>query len=701
MAIMAKALRHGSATVTASPGDALPSHGDGVTVLLVEHRSADAHLIAQALESDPDETFHVVVQRSPAAAIEALAGMQPDVILLDTDLPNGQGMDALEEMRAAVPALPLVALAGGDDGDAGVRAMGAGAQDYVIKGELDQGALGRVLRQAMARQRLKLDLSSRLREAENTHIRLRNIVDLNLDGILVVDRSGRILFSNRAAEQLLGAQGAELLREHIGRPGADVAGIAVTLHDAGRPRTVHMRMYPTGWDEQEAFMVLLREPLTTERPGQGPRVTQPDRDPVTGLANRQAFGRQCRDVLRTARHRGTTAAMVCLNLERFRRVNEAMGHAAGDAVLRRVAERLRRELRAGDLLGCFGSDEFLVLLTSLRRSQDAAAVARKLLEVVGLPLEHDGKEIRIHARAGISLFPRDGGDAPELIGHAQIAAERARRQQDRRIAHYTSDLAWQSARQFQLEQGLHKALANDQFTLLYQPIIDLPSDRPVAAEALLRWLPEPGTVVAASEFVPILEEIGLIDEVGTWVLRTACAEARAWLDQGHPLPVSVNLSPLQFASENLLETVRAALADSGLPPEHLWVEVTESALMQPIEESIDTLGRLRELGVSICIDDFGTGFSSLSYLKRFPIDTLKIDRSFVRDLVTGAKDAAITRNIILLAHALDLTVVAEGVEAAGQLDRLREFGCDLYQGHMASPPLACRELSALLAGNRR
>jgi diguanylate cyclase (GGDEF)-like protein len=673
---------------------------DILTILLIEHRGADANLVAQALRSYPDQRFEVLAERDLATAIGKIGESSPDAIVLDADLPDG-GLTAVEEIRTAASILPLIVLTGTGNGENAVWAMEAGAQDYILKGELDHAALGRVVLQAIARQRLHLDLEQRLREIEHTHIRLRNIVDLNLDGILVLDRDGRVLFANRAAKELLKQPTGELLGSYLGQPSADIDGTAFTLFDADqRPRRVHMRTYATGWDEEEAYMVLLREPLDSEADTTEGKVTRPDHDPVTGLLNRNAFYRQGGDILQTTGHKGAFAAVLCLNLERFRRVNQALGQTTGDAVLQRVASRLKRELRAGDLLSCFGSDEFLVLLTSLRRPRDAGLVAGKLLDTVALPIEHAQGDLHINARAGISLFPRDSSDVSDLIGHAQIAAERAKRRQPYRVSFYTADLTSQSARRFRLEQGLQKALGNREFSIIYQPIVDARSDDLIATEALLRWKPEPGTVLSASEFVPILEEIGLIDEVGEWVIRSACAEAKKWGDAGYGLPVSVNLSPLQFTSERLPEKIRAALEESGLPAEYLWIEVTESALMQPLEMSINTLGQLREMGVSVCIDDFGTGFSSLAYLKRFAIDTLKVDRSFVQDIVDGAKDAAIARNTIQLAHALELTVVAEGVETAAQLERLREYGCDFYQGHVYSAPLTPQESQELLARNR-
>lgn len=670
-----------------------PEDDSTLSILLIEDDGSDASLVLESLRAYPGHRFNVTAESGIEAGVKALRGAKPDAVILDTD----GDLAAVEELRTANPSLPLIVLSGDDTGEKGLRAMDAGAQDYLLKKHLNYATLGQTVLQAIARQQLRTELAERLRQIESTHIRLRNIIDMALDGILVIDDRGRIMFANRTANRLLHLEGGERLRRHLRKPTAESDNLVFTLLDESRqPCRLHMRIYPTGWDEENAFMVLLREPLPTETNEGESKLLPADCDSTTGLFNRDAFSRQGREILYRAGRKDTSAAVLCLNLERFRRVNQALGHDTGDAVLKYVAERLKRELRAGDLLGCFGSDEFLVLLTSLRRPRDASIVAGKLLDAAALPIEHENGDLRMQARVGISLFPRDGSDISELIGHAQIAAERAKRWQPHRVAYYTPELMSQTTWHFQLEQDLQTGLANRQFKLLYQPIVDVRSNRLVAAEALLRWQPTPDTVMSANEFIPVLEETGLIDEVGAWVIRTACIEAKTWHDGGHPIPVTVNLSPLQFASEDLPEKIRTALADSKLPPEYLWVEITESALMQSLDRSIEMLGQLRAMGVSVCIDDFGTGFSSLAHLKRFPIDTLKIDSSFVRDIVDSARDAAITRNTVDLAHALNLTVVAEGVESEAQLEYLREYGCDFYQGYVYREALVMEEIRKLI-----
>ena len=329
----------------------------------------------------------------------------------------------------------------------------------------------------------------------------------------MVDRGGRILFANRMAKRLLIQKGGDVIDERLRNPAIDLDGTAFTLLDPDdKPRRIHMRIYPTDWDEDDAYMVLLREPLPGERRESDTRVVRTDLEPVTGLYNRDTFLRQGRGFLYSAGRRGISAAILCLNLERFRRVNQMLGHDVGDAVLRHVGERLKLQLRAGDLVGCLGGDEFIVLLGSLRQTRDASLVAGKLLDTVALPIEHENGDLHIRARVGISLYPSDGSDASELVGHAQIAAERAKRWQPHRVAYYTADLMSQTARRFELEQALQEALPKRQFKLFYQPILATGGDTPAAAEALLRWQPEPDTLVSAKEIIPTLEETGRIEE---------------------------------------------------------------------------------------------------------------------------------------------------------------------------------------------
>lgn len=675
-----------------------PESSDGrvrIKVLLVEDRRADALLVRHALSAYQNAQFEVTVAEKLVQALDHLAMHKPDVVIADLNLPDSLGLDTFMQISRASPVTPLVIMTADADTQLGVKAVDAGAQDYLVKGEIESLALGRLIMQAIARQRLRQSLADHLSEIETTRTQLHNIVDLNLDGMVIIDRGGQVIFANRQAEYLFGMPRSDLIGFKLGRPVTDEVGTEIALADrTGKLRRVRMRLQATGWADEDAFLVLLSE-ATVEKPERDSGVV--NLDSVTGLFNRRMFYEQAGLCLTHARRHHLTPAMLCINLHNFRRINETMGHNCGDELLRLVGERIRRQLRAGDIVGRFGGDEFLVLLSSLRRATDASNVAHKILDSILAPIDLWQQNLRISARVGTSIFPRDGSNVDELVRHAQVAGQRAKETPgSSRVEFYTAELTSRSERRFNLEQRLRRALPQSQFQVYYQPILPVSGEGDTSVEALLRWFPPEGDSVGPAEFIPILEETGLIGEVGDWMLRQACKQVRQWHDAGVRTRLSANISPLQFESANLFSSIESALADSGLPARYLTVEITESALMRNANNSADTLKALRSMGVSVSIDDFGTGFSSLNYLKRFAIDHLKIDRSFIRDVTKDPNDAAITRATIDLAHNLGLRVVAEGVEDDSQLEFLREHGCDAFQGFLISRPVPSEEILLLL-----
>jgi diguanylate cyclase (GGDEF)-like protein len=378
-------------------------------------------------------------------------------------------------------------------------------------------------------------------------------------------------------------------------------------------------------------------------------------------------------------------------------INDSLGHSVGDALLKQVAGRLKASVREGDTVARVGGDEFTIVLQELGDRSDAALVAQKVLKTIAEPVEVAEHKLYVTASIGITIFPEDGQDAEALLKNADNAMYRAKSQGRNMFQMATQELNRSTEERMTLESGLHRALEEQQFVLHYQPQVDVRGNRIVGMEALLRWQhPERG-LIAPGGFIPVAEERGLIVEIGEWVLRTACAEAVRLRDAGFPqLRVAVNLSARQFREAALVEMVRSALAQSGLDARCLELEITESVAMENVGLTLQVLTALRALGIAIAIDDFGTGHSSLSYLKRFPIDTLKIDRSFVEDLPDRFEDAAIVRSVIQLADGLNLRVVAEGVETKEQLDFLREHNCPVMQGYYFSWPVESGEFEKLL-----
>ena len=420
-------------------------------------------------------------------------------------------------------------------------------------------------------------------------------------------------------------------------------------------------------------------------------------DALTGLPNRLLVEDRIGQALAHARRTGVSCAVLFVDLDRFKNVNDSLGHFAGDELLRAVAARLLEVVRSEDTVSRLGGDEFVILLKELAAPEDAAAVAAKLVEALNRPFRVLNREIFITPSVGISIFPQHGEEAQALITSADAAMYSAKRAGRNNIQISAGNSDQRVPKRLELESELRRALERGEFVLHYQPKIDLYTGALCGAEALLRWQHPQRGMVAPGDFIPLAEETGLIVPLGGWVLREACRQCRTWQDRSLPvLRVAVNLSAAQFRQKALLDSVRDALSASGIAPECLEVEITESMVMHNAVEAAYVLEALSVMGVHVSIDDFGTGYSSLSYLKRFPIQSLKIDRSFVRDVSVDAGDAAIVRAIIAMAHQLGLKVIAEGVETESQLQLLRGLGGDQYQGFYCSRPLPAEAFEAFI-----
>jgi diguanylate cyclase (GGDEF)-like protein len=424
-------------------------------------------------------------------------------------------------------------------------------------------------------------------------------------------------------------------------------------------------------------------------------------DGLTGLPNRLLFLDRLNQTMAQAHRNERLVAVMLLDLDRFKAINDTLGHTMGDLLLKSVAERLVSCVREDDTVARLGGDEFTILLPEIRYIQDAAAVAQKILDTFARPFLLDGHEVFIGTSIGISFYPFHE-ELNALLRNADTAMYEAKRHGGNTYQFYTEEMSTVSLRRLSLEGALHRALERGEFVLHYQPLVDLIRGEIVGAEALVRWRhPELG-LLGPMEFIPLAEENGLIVPIGEWVLRTACAQVRAWQEAGlRPIRVAVNLSARQFYQKDLVGFVTRILEQTGLDSRYLELEITESCLIQNTQMMIALLTELNRLGVRFSIDDFGTGYSSLSYLKRFPVDTLKIDRSFVCDIGTDPDDAAIVKAIIVLAQSLEMHVVAEGVETQTQLDFLRTYQCNEVQGYLISRPLPAEDFAALLTPETR
>jgi diguanylate cyclase (GGDEF)-like protein len=431
-------------------------------------------------------------------------------------------------------------------------------------------------------------------------------------------------------------------------------------------------------------------------------------DRLTQLPNRQLFQDRVAQALATQKRHGLQGAVLLINLDRFQRINDTLGPKCGDEMLREVAERLVHCVRHSDsvsrhddqeptTLSRLGGDEFTILLTHLSSAQNATKVAQRIQEALAVPFEVENRPVVITASIGIALLGQDGEDVDTLLRNAEAAMHAAQDQGRNTYQFYSKSMNVALAERLSLETDLRQAIDKGEFLLHYQPQVDIRRWEIVGVEALIRWPhPERG-MVSPMSFIPLAEEIGLIDQIGQWVLRTACAQQVTWSACGlGNITIAVNLSAVQFQQAALLDTIRTIVRETGVDPARMELELTESTAMQQAENAVGTFNQLKEMGFSLSIDDFGTGYSSLAYLKRFPIDTIKIDRAFVKDLDTESEQAAIAIAIIAMAHGLKLRVLAEGVETQPQLDILRDQGCDAIQGYYFSQPLPAERVEQLI-----
>ena len=436
-------------------------------------------------------------------------------------------------------------------------------------------------------------------------------------------------------------------------------------------------------------------------------------DSLTGLPNRRRFAERLELALDHAERTGEGGAILHMDLDHFKKINDTLGHSVGDELLQQVSQRLDKRIRDGDSLGRLydvgerasvsrlGGDEFTILLPDMGHAQSATYLTRRILDVMKVPFKINGNELFITPSIGISIFPEDGKDMDTLLKHADIAMYQAKQHGRNCFEFYSSEMNARSLEQLNMEAGLRTALNNDELQLYYQPKLDVTTGVIVGAEALLRWEhPEMG-MVSPVDFIPLAEETGMIVPIGARVLKMACRQARAWQDAGYgSLQIAVNVSIRQLRDSMLVRTVQAALEESGLQPQDLTLELTENMLMENAESSIEKLQQLKGLGVKISIDDFGTGYSSLAYLQKFTIDELKIDRSFIMQIEAGTDKAPIVEAVVAMAHSLNLAIVAEGVETRAQLEYLQKTKCGVYQGFLFSKPVPADEFANLLAGTR-
>ncbi len=689
-------------------------------ILVVDDDAGARFMAREALEH---VGFVVEEAEDGLCALEAFERLRPDVVLLDVMMPGLDGFQVCARIRSELPGgayVPIVMMTGLDDLESITTAYQVEATDFITK----------PINYVLLRHRMRYIVRAKLTQDEllASEARLANAQRIARLGHWELRDNATWMHWSPELQRILGYDEGEssgsfqrfLETVH----GDDRRRVNKTLLDAqtacssfslehrivrqdGSLRTVYQEGEFSSSDAGTVTGMGTLQDISERK-----RVEQQVHnlaylDKVTGLPNRHMLKRQLDHAIRFAERNGQTIALVMVALDHFKRINDTLGYSTGDAILCEVGKRLTecldviatedlaatRWLRpetemANNMLAHLGGDEFVLLLSGLHDVEDAAITARSIGTALARPIQANGNEFCITASIGISLYPDDGDDPEALLKQCGAALNVAKSSGRNCHKFYTASINERAVERLAMEANLRKALEQQQFRLYYQPKVSAKSGRLVGMEALVRWLhPEFGTI-APAEFIPIAEETGLIIQLGEWILREACNQVVQWRTQGlASLQVSVNLSPVQFRYQDLHKNLTTILEETGMDPMLLELEITESLLMNDVEETIVTLDKLKGLGLQISIDDFGIGYSSLNYLKRFPISTLKVDQSFVTDVTHDQDDAAIVRAIIALAHSLRLKTVAEGVEDASQLAVLQELGCDQIQGYYYSRPL--------------
>ncbi|WNJ99948.1 EAL domain-containing protein [Thalassospiraceae bacterium LMO-JJ14] len=586
------------------------------------------------------------------------------------------------------------------------------ALPYKATGTNDSDAVMVIARDVTERNRA---LSAVQQREEN----LQLVLDAVADGIVTVDQTGRIELANAAIERMFGSNAETLIDQHIGvlipafenatsqtflikrEPHDDDFGLEQENEMTGRHVDGHDIPVEVVFTEsssagRQRYIGAIRD-ITARKNYENRLRTMATRDELTGLANRNLLGERLSDAMKRTDANGGNLALIYVDLDQFQNINDAFGHEVGDQVIQMASHRLQSCARDGDTIARVGGDEFHILMPGVSGEEEAASLAGDLLVALSIPYDIDGREIFSSASIGVGTYPAHAATLSELMRNVDTAANNAKRDGRANYKIYTPRMSEEVHRRVDLGHQLRRALENDELTLNYQAKVDLSSQRIVGAEALLRWSNENLGFVSPAEFIPIAEETGLIVPIGEWVLHTACREAAEWKTTDGLRPqVAVNLSALQFLHGDLISRVTSSLADSGLDPENLDLELTESLLVERPDETIHTLKILKNKGITISMDDFGTGYSSLSYLTRFPLDSLKVDRAFVTDLPDDRDAVVVVRAIVGMAKQLDLHIVAEGIETERQMEFLHGLGCHTGQGYLFSKPVSNAQFKELL-----
>jgi diguanylate cyclase (GGDEF)-like protein/PAS domain S-box-containing protein len=683
-------------------------------ILLIENDPAGADRIFAALAETSGGSFDVEWVRQLSEGLARLSKGGIDAVLLELSMPDSHGIETFDKLFGVAPEVPILILGNGNEALA-KEAVAHGAQDYLLAGHLDSYSLPRALRNAIERKAVEDALYI---EKERAVVTLNSIGD----AVLCTDISGNITYLNLVAEAMTGWP----REEAIGKPLAEVFRIVDgATHDTARDpmemaveqnRTVGLTVncvlirrdgFESAIEDSAAPIhdragrvtgaVIVFHDVSAARAMSVKMTHSAQHDVVTNLPNRLLLNDRITQSIALALRQNKSIAVIFLDLDRFKYINDSLGHETGDKLLRSVSKRLLASVRGSDTVSRQGGDEFVILLSEISHPEDAAKSAKKILLSLSAPHSIAGQDLHIDGSIGISIYPEDGEDAETLIKNADAAMYHAKGTGRNNFQFFKGDMNLRAVERQSLEGSLRHALEGEQFLLHYQPKVNLDTGEITGVEALIRWQHPDRGLISPGRFIPIAEDCGLIVQIGRWVLREACRQTREWQDAGWlRLPIAVNVSASEFRDPDFVDSVRTVLQETGLQARYLELELTEGVLMEDGQSTAAVLQELKKMGVHLAVDDFGTGYSSLSYLQQFPIDVLKIDQSFVHHITGDPDDSPIVSAIIAMGKNLKQRVIAEGVETQGQLAFLQAQCCAEGQGYLFSRPLAAAQFAYLL-----
>jgi diguanylate cyclase (GGDEF)-like protein/PAS domain S-box-containing protein len=693
-------------------------------ILLIQDDVVDADSVRDALTHSCDGSFRVVWVRNCSDGLKVLEKARTqeshdaariEAVVVDLSLPDSSGIETFDRLFQAAPQIPILILAAARDEEIAKSAVQRGAQEYLLKGRLDAYLWPKAVSSMIERA---ANTEALFEEKERAQVTLNSIGD----AVVTTDVQVNVTYLNLVAENLTGWS----RQEAAGHPLAEVLKIVdgVTRKEARNPmasailenKTVALtpnciviRRDGTEFAIEDSSApihdrhgqvtgaVMVFHDVSAAREAILKMSHLAQHDSLTDLPNRLLLNDRLNEAIALALRYQRQLAVLYLDVDRFKHINDSLGHVIGDRLLQSVAQRLLECVRASDTISRQGGDEFVILLPEVSNPQDAAVCADKMLEAVRAPHRIDHHDLHVTASIGIATFPEDGTDSETLVRHADFAMYDAKDSGRDNRQSFKRDMNVRALKRQSIENDVRQALERQEFRLHYQPNVNLHTGQITGVEALIRWLHPQLGLVSPAEFIPIAEESGLIVPIGRWVLAEACHQAQAWQEIGLvPIPISVNISAVELRAKSFLAGVRSTLADTGLEARFLELELTETFLMQDSISTAAVLHNLKQLGVTLALDDFGTGYSSLSHLRRFPIDTLKIDRSFVRSVTTNDDDACIVRALITMGKNLRMRVVAEGVETPEQLAFLRDGHCPFGQGYYFGLPLTGADCTNVL-----